>query len=222
MGAARETSRTAIHVPSASMSEEVNILAQGETRAGRYEATEPSAANLQSLRMTGSEAPNNSLATRKASVHHDTSEVTVLARVFGIPTDVSSFRAVFLRGSSFVRRDAPGKGPSNHRLKTLPFWHSLSIDRVFAGLECTSAGLTIAEASRRLVEHGPNELQAAHRISPWTFCSSSSGTCDCHTPRGDGAVRLPRTRRGGGRDCRDRAVRRDLGVHAGIPGRTCD
>ena len=53
----------------------MNILAQGETRAGRYEATEPSAANLQSLRMTGSEAPNNSLAKRKASVHHDTSEV---------------------------------------------------------------------------------------------------------------------------------------------------
>ena len=51
----------------------------------------------------------------------------------------------------------------------IPFWHSLSIDRVFAGLKCTSAGLTIAEASRRLVEHGPNELQAAHRISPWTI-----------------------------------------------------
>jgi Ca2+-transporting ATPase len=30
-------------------------------------------------------------------------------------------------------------------------------------------GLTGAEAARRLAEHGPNELQAAHRVSPWTL-----------------------------------------------------
>ncbi len=31
----------------------------------------------------------------------------------------------------------------------------------------STRGLTEAEAARRLVEHGPNELVAAHRVSPW-------------------------------------------------------
>ncbi len=48
-------------------------------------------------------------------------------------------------------------------------WHTLSIDRVCSRLKCTPTGLTTAEVSRRLVEHGPNELQAAHRISPWAI-----------------------------------------------------
>ena len=52
---------------------------------------------------------------------------------------------------------------------SIPFWHSLSTETVFSRLKCTPAGLTTAEASRRLAEHGPNELQAAHRISPWTI-----------------------------------------------------
>jgi Ca2+-transporting ATPase len=30
-------------------------------------------------------------------------------------------------------------------------------------------GLTAAEAAQRLAEHGPNELQAAHRVSPWAL-----------------------------------------------------
>ena len=30
-------------------------------------------------------------------------------------------------------------------------------------------GLSRAEAERRLVEHGPNELEAAHRVSPWAL-----------------------------------------------------
>jgi Ca2+-transporting ATPase len=45
-------------------------------------------------------------------------------------------------------------------------WYSLSCDAVFSILNSTSAGLTGAEASRRLIEHGPNELQPANPISP--------------------------------------------------------
>lgn len=46
-------------------------------------------------------------------------------------------------------------------------WHTLSSESVFPLLRSTPAGLTGAEAVPRLAEHGPNELQAAHRISPW-------------------------------------------------------
>jgi Ca2+-transporting ATPase len=48
-----------------------------------------------------------------------------------------------------------------------PLWHTLSSETVFAYLKSTPAGLTGAEAAQRLAEYGPNELQAAHRISPW-------------------------------------------------------
>ncbi|MDE2180707.1 MAG: cation-translocating P-type ATPase [candidate division NC10 bacterium] len=48
-------------------------------------------------------------------------------------------------------------------------WHTLSNETVFAHLKSTPTGLTEAEAAQRLAEYGPNELQAAHRISPWTI-----------------------------------------------------
>ena len=50
-----------------------------------------------------------------------------------------------------------------------PLWHTLSTETVFARLKSTPAGLTAAEAVQRLAEHGPNELLAARRISPWTL-----------------------------------------------------
>jgi Ca2+-transporting ATPase len=50
-----------------------------------------------------------------------------------------------------------------------PVWHTLSCEAVFAHLKSTPAGLTGAEATRRLAEFGPNELEAAHRISPWAI-----------------------------------------------------
>ncbi len=49
-----------------------------------------------------------------------------------------------------------------------PTWHVLTTDQVFAHLNTGSAGLTSAEAAQRLAEHGPNELRAAGRVSPWT------------------------------------------------------
>ena len=50
-----------------------------------------------------------------------------------------------------------------------PHWHSLSTTDVLTRLQSAPVGLTSAEAARRLVEHGPNEIQAAHRISPWAI-----------------------------------------------------
>ncbi len=48
-----------------------------------------------------------------------------------------------------------------------PVWHTLSLEDLFAHLQSSPSGLTGAEAARRLAEHGPNELLAAHRIAPW-------------------------------------------------------
>ncbi len=49
-----------------------------------------------------------------------------------------------------------------------PAWHVLSVDQTFTQLKATPAGMTSAEAARRLAEYGPNELRAAGRVSPWT------------------------------------------------------
>ena len=46
-------------------------------------------------------------------------------------------------------------------------WHTLSTAEAIDRLQSTPAGLIGTEAARRLAEHGPNELEAAHRISPW-------------------------------------------------------
>jgi Ca2+-transporting ATPase len=48
-----------------------------------------------------------------------------------------------------------------------PVWHTRPVPATLAELQTTTAGLSAAEASRRLAEVGPNELQAAKRISPW-------------------------------------------------------
>ncbi|MEO8681024.1 MAG: cation-translocating P-type ATPase [Vicinamibacterales bacterium] len=46
-------------------------------------------------------------------------------------------------------------------------WHSLATTEVLRQLGSTETGLTQAEARRRLETHGPNELQAFARSSPW-------------------------------------------------------
>jgi len=48
-------------------------------------------------------------------------------------------------------------------------WHTLTVEECFKKLNTNSQGLTSAEAAKRLEEHGPNELQAAGRVSPWTI-----------------------------------------------------
>jgi Ca2+-transporting ATPase len=49
-------------------------------------------------------------------------------------------------------------------------WHQLDAADVLQQLETDSAtGLSSTEAARRLAEHGPNELQASHGVSPWAI-----------------------------------------------------
>jgi len=52
--------------------------------------------------------------------------------------------------------------------KHMSNWHQMTIKEVISQLKGNGEiGLSKAEANRRLVEHGPNELEAAGRISPW-------------------------------------------------------
>ena len=48
-------------------------------------------------------------------------------------------------------------------------WHWMTINEVISTLKSDKdCGLSKAEANRRLAEHGPNELEAARRSSPWS------------------------------------------------------
>jgi Ca2+-transporting ATPase len=47
-------------------------------------------------------------------------------------------------------------------------WHTLEPAAVLDRLGASADGLSVVEASRRLETHGPNELSAAPRVSPWT------------------------------------------------------
>ncbi|HSL27757.1 MAG TPA: cation-translocating P-type ATPase [Anaerolineales bacterium] len=51
-------------------------------------------------------------------------------------------------------------------METKP-WHTLAIEKSFQELGSQRNGLSRLEAEERLHKYGPNELQAAHRISPW-------------------------------------------------------
>ncbi|MFN2511719.1 MAG: cation-translocating P-type ATPase [Pyrinomonadaceae bacterium] len=51
--------------------------------------------------------------------------------------------------------------------QTAQQWHTLSVSQTFEKLRSSPRGLTVVEAERRLAEYGPNQLQAAARISPW-------------------------------------------------------
>jgi Ca2+-transporting ATPase len=46
-------------------------------------------------------------------------------------------------------------------------WHTLTVEATLSGLKTGPGGLSAEEARRRLETYGPNELQAAHRVSPW-------------------------------------------------------
>jgi P-type Ca2+ transporter type 2C len=47
------------------------------------------------------------------------------------------------------------------------FWHTLSLDVIYARLQSSPLGLTDIEAGCRLAKHGPNELQGSPGPSPW-------------------------------------------------------
>jgi len=48
-----------------------------------------------------------------------------------------------------------------------PPWHTLPVDAVVSHLHSAPEGLAEIEVERRLARYGPNELEAAHRVSPW-------------------------------------------------------
>ncbi|MCE9613136.1 MAG: cation-translocating P-type ATPase [Lentisphaerae bacterium] len=48
-----------------------------------------------------------------------------------------------------------------------PVWYALTVDETLAELKTNHAGLSAQEARRRLDDVGPNELEAARRVSPW-------------------------------------------------------
>ncbi len=48
-------------------------------------------------------------------------------------------------------------------------WHTISINQAFLLLKSQPGGLNTAEVETRLKQYGPNELQAAHRVSPWAI-----------------------------------------------------
>ena len=53
-----------------------------------------------------------------------------------------------------------------------PLWYTLTIDETCQQLQTTPAGLNEAESARRLVEFGPNELQAAARVTGWSLLAA--------------------------------------------------
>ena len=56
-----------------------------------------------------------------------------------------------------------------------PAWHALTVTGAADRLRASLEGLTSEEARRRLDESGPNELQAAKRISPWALLAAQFG-----------------------------------------------
>ena len=50
-----------------------------------------------------------------------------------------------------------------------PAWHTLPAEAVFDRLSSSPGGLSASEAAERLARYGPNELQAARRVSAWSL-----------------------------------------------------
>jgi Ca2+-transporting ATPase len=63
--------------------------------------------------------------------------------------------------------DKAAPKPAAHAAADATPFHTLPVERAFERVESTPDGLTSSEAARRLAQYGPNELLAAHRISPW-------------------------------------------------------
>src|SRR5687767_6773321 len=70
-------------------------------------------------------------------------------------------------GGSPQRRTRMESGPRPPHETPQPAWHTLGADAAIATLSSTPTGLTTADAARRLLEHGPNELQAHKSVSAW-------------------------------------------------------
>jgi Ca2+-transporting ATPase len=49
------------------------------------------------------------------------------------------------------------------------FWHAKTIEQSFEQLNSQPRGISVSEAAERAIKYGPNEIQAAHRISAWSI-----------------------------------------------------
>ena len=72
-------------------------------------------------------------------------------------------------GRALPRLQVTPRVPSRPAAGPAPAWHALSVATALDRLDTTEGGLSGAEAARRLAEHGPNELEASGRISPWSL-----------------------------------------------------
>ncbi|GER79194.1 MAG: ATPase [Anaerolineae bacterium] len=52
-------------------------------------------------------------------------------------------------------------------METNKFWHTQTTEQAFTELKSQSSGLSHNEVVERMLKYGANELQAAHRVSPW-------------------------------------------------------
>ena len=57
----------------------------------------------------------------------------------------------------------------NNDLSSNVPWHTITVEATFARLKSARDGLSSEEVARRLEQFGPNELQAAGRVSPWAI-----------------------------------------------------
>src|SRR5512133_4190936 len=48
-------------------------------------------------------------------------------------------------------------------------WHTQTIEQAFDNLKSGHPGLNTDEAAQRFIQHGANEIQAAHRVSAWSI-----------------------------------------------------
>ena len=51
-------------------------------------------------------------------------------------------------------------------------WHLLAVEQTLQQLNSTPDGITDEDAKRRLETHGPNEIHAERRVSPWAILLS--------------------------------------------------
>lgn len=71
--------------------------------------------------------------------------------------------------TSYMEGTSPMASTTTRYRSPTASWHKLTVDAVHSRLQSTRTGLNEAEVARRLAEYGPNELQAAGTISPWTI-----------------------------------------------------
>jgi magnesium-transporting ATPase (P-type) len=93
----------------------------------------------------------------------------------GVEVENPSGSMVFTAPDRYRRRSQrPGGGAAGgrggeqveSRAESGRPWHALGVEDVVAALDATPAGLSSAEAARRLAEHGPNRLPKAARRGP--------------------------------------------------------